>query len=139
MTARGIVAAFAAGLLFGIGLIISGMTIPAKVQGFLDFTGDWDPSLVLVMAGAVGVHLVASRWIRRRPAPLYDTAFHLPMRRDLDRRLLAGAAVFGVGWGLAGFCPGPALVAAASGATTALVFVATMTGGMLLYQATTRD
>lgn len=91
------------------------------------------------MAGAVGVHLVASRWIRRRPAPLYDTAFHLPMRRDLDRRLLAGAAVFGVGWGLAGFCPGPALVAAASGVTAALVFVATMTVGMLLYHATTRE
>ena len=120
-----------AGALFGAGLLLAGMTRPDKVIGFLDLFGRWDPSLMFVMAGAIAVHLVAYRLVVKRPRPLFDAGFHLPTRRDLDARLLAGAAIFGVGWGLGGFCPGPGLVSAAAGGD-ALVFVVTMTAGMLL-------
>ena len=100
-------AALAAGLLFGLGLAVAQMTNPLKVLAFLDIFGNWDPSLALVMGGAVAVTLVGFRLVLRQPAPLFDTKFHLPTRRDLDRNLLLGAALFGTGWGIAGFCPGP--------------------------------
>jgi uncharacterized membrane protein YedE/YeeE len=122
--------AFAAGLLFAVGLGVSGMTKPSKVIGFLDLLGAWDASLAFVMGSAVAVHFVAQRMIARRSAPLFDTRFHLPTRKDIDGRLVLGAALFGVGWALAGFCPGPGLVTAASGAMPALVFVVGMTAGM---------
>lgn len=124
-------AAALAGALFAVGLAVSGMTKPAKVAGFLDLFGAWDASLALVMVGAIGVHLVAQRLIKRRSAPLLDLRFHLPTRKDIDARLVAGAVLFGVGWGLGGFCPGPGLVTAGSGSSGALVFVLGMTVGML--------
>lgn len=130
--------ALVAGAIFGVGLAISGMTLPSKVVGFLDFTGKWDASLMFVMGGAIVVHFVALRLIRRRATPLFDTKFHLPTRKDLDPRLIGGAALFGVGWGLGGYCPGPGLVTAASGAPSALVFVVGMTLGMLAEHATAR-
>lgn len=120
-------AALAAGALFGVGLTISGMTKPSKIIGFLDVAGHWDPSILFVMIGAVGVHFVAHRLVAKRK-PLFAAKLDLPTRRDVDKRLLTGATIFGIGWGLAGFCPGPAIVTAASGETTAIVFVV----GMLL-------
>ena len=125
-----------AGALFGVGLAIAGMTRPEKVAGFLDITGAWDPSLAFVMLGAIGVHFVLHRLVLRRAAPLFDDRFHMPTRRDIDPRLLVGAGLFGVGWGLGGFCPGPALTSAAAGALPALVFVAAMVAGMLIEHAT---
>jgi uncharacterized membrane protein YedE/YeeE len=124
-----LVSAFAAGLIFALGLGVSGMTKPSKVIGFLDLFGSWDASLALVMAGAIGVHLLAHRWIMKRPSPVFDARFHLPTRKDIDGRLVLGAALFGIGWGLGGFCPGPGLVSAASGAASALVFVLGMAAG----------
>ena len=125
------VAAAASGVLFGVGLAISGMTRPEKVVGFLDLAGAWDASLAFVMLGAILVHFLAYRVARRRVSPLFDSRFHFPTRKDVDRKLVAGAAVFGIGWGLGGFCPGPGIVAAASGALPAIVFVAAMTVGIL--------
>jgi uncharacterized membrane protein YedE/YeeE/intracellular sulfur oxidation DsrE/DsrF family protein len=122
------------GALFGAGLILSGMTQPAKVIGFLDVTGAWDPSLALVMAGAIAVHFAAYRLVPHMPSPLFAGAFALPGRRDLDAQLLGGAALFGIGWGLSGFCPGPALASLPSGTAPVLVFVAAMLGGMALFQ-----
>jgi uncharacterized protein len=130
-----IVFAALAGAMFGAGLLVSGMTQPAKVLGFLDFTGAWDPSLAFVMIGAIGVHAIAYRLIVRRTKPLLDAGFHVPPPCALDANLLGGAAVFGVGWGLAGFCPGPAVVAAASGASQALAFAGAMLLGMALHHA----
>lgn len=120
----------AAGLLFGAGLALSGMVLPEKVIGFLDVTGHWDPSLIFVMAGALAVHFLSARFILRRPAPILDTRFHLSALRTIDRPLVAGAAIFGVGWGLGGFCPGPSIVVLGAGALPALVFVAAMAVGM---------
>lgn len=126
-----VTAALAGGLL-GAGLVVSGMTQPAKVIGFLDFTRGWDPSLAFVMGGAVLVYSIAFRVVRgRRAEPWFDTRFHLPTRKDLDLGLIAGAALFGVGWGLGGYCPGPGLVSAAAGSASALWFTAAMLGGML--------
>ncbi|MEO8182289.1 MAG: DUF6691 family protein [Deltaproteobacteria bacterium] len=105
-------AVFGTGALFAVGLAISGMTKPSKIMGFLDIAGHWDASLAFVMTGAVAVHFVAYRVIRRRPAPLFDTKFHVSTRKDIDPRLVLGAALFGVGWALGCFCPGPGLVAA---------------------------
>ncbi len=139
---KAIASAVGAGALFGVGLAVSGMTKPSKVVGFLDVAGAWDPSLMFVMLGAIAVHFVAHRLVTKRPSPLFDTRFHLPTRKDIDARLVLGAALFGVGWALAGFCPGPALVTAASGATAAIVFVAGMTVGIKiehwLFRALTR-
>jgi uncharacterized membrane protein YedE/YeeE len=132
-------AAFASGLLFGIGLILSGMTDPGKVIGFLDLAGNWDPSLAFVMAGAIAVGFFAFRFAGRRAASFLGGAMQLPQRRDIDLRLVLGAVVFGIGWGLAGFCPGPALVSLASGETKAAIFVAAMLGGMLMYTAAERQ
>lgn len=139
MSARGrtvsLVMAVVAGGLFGAGLLVSGMTQPAKVIGFLDITGAWDPSLAFVMGGAVFVYAIAYRVVPNRLAdPWFAEAFRLPTRRDLDRPLVIGAAVFGIGWGLSGFCPGPGVVAAASGATGGLVFFAGLLAGMFYYQ-----
>jgi uncharacterized protein len=133
-----IVAALAAGLVFGIGLILSGMTDPGKVIGFLDVAGRWDPSLALVMGGAILVGFFAFRVAGRRGKTFLGGGLHLPQRRDTDLRLVGGSLLFGVGWGLAGFCPGPALVSLASGQQPAAVFVAAMLGGMLLYHAAER-
>ncbi|MBK6530125.1 MAG: YeeE/YedE family protein [Deltaproteobacteria bacterium] len=131
-------AAFGAGALFAVGLALSGMTRPAKVVGFLDLAGDWDASLAFVMMGAIAVHFVAYRVVLRRPAPLFDVRFHLPTRKDIDLRLVLGAALFGVGWGLGGYCPGPGLVSAAAGSLGAIVFVVGLTAGMLIEQAVAR-
>lgn len=127
-------ASFSAGVLFALGLGISGMTKPSKVTGFLDLFGAWDASLALVMVGAVAVHFVLLRVITRRAAPLFDARFHLPTRNDLDARLVLGAALFGIGWGLGGYCPGPGLVSAASSVLPALVFVFAMAVGMKVQQ-----
>lgn len=129
MNARALATAVLSGALFGAGLVISGMTDPAKVIGFLDVSRHWDPSLAFVMAGAVAVYAIAYRVIARRRAPWFDAAFHVPSRRDLDARLLGGAAIFGIGWGLAGLCPGPALVDAAAGSLQAIAFVAALLVG----------
>ncbi len=127
---------FAVGLIFGFGLLLSGMSDPAKVLNFLDLggiaSGGWDPSLAFVMAGAVAVTFVGFRFVLRRPQPLFAERFHLPARRELDVRIIAGPALFGIGWGLAGFCPGPALTALGFGSRAAFIFVAAMLGGMWL-------
>jgi len=124
---------FLSGLLFAVGLGVGGMTQPAKVIGFLDITGNWDPALMFVIAGAIGTYSLIYRLSRRRNAPVLATNFQVPTRKDVDRRLLAGAAIFGAGWGLGGFCPGPALTSLASGQTPVLVFVVAMLGGMALF------
>ena len=128
-------AAFIAGLVFGLGLILSGMTDPGKVIGFLDVAGAWDPSLAFVMAGAVLVSFFGFLLAQRRARSFFGGAMHLPHRRDIDHRLVGGSLVFGIGWGLAGFCPGPALVSFGSGHDKAAVFVAAMLLGMLAYTA----
>jgi len=126
------VASFLSGVLFAIGLVVSGMTKPENVIGFLDFAGDWNPSLAFVMGGAIPVFAVAYRISRRRPSPLLVPAFDLPTRTRVDGDLVSGAAIFGVGWGLVGLCPGPAVVGAGSGLVTSLVFVAAMLVGMAI-------
>ena len=131
-------AAFAAGLVFGIGLILSGMTDPGKVIGFLDLAGSWDPSLALVMGGAILLGFFAFALAGRRGMTFLGGALHLPERRDIDIRLVGGSLLFGIGWGLAGFCPGPALVSFASGQQKAAIFVAAMLGGMVIYHAAER-
>jgi uncharacterized membrane protein YedE/YeeE len=128
------IAAFAAGLVFGVGLLLSGMTDPSKVIGFLDVAGRWDPSLAFVMAGAILVGFFAFALARRRARTFLGDALRLPERRDIDARLVGGSIVFGIGWGLAGFCPGPAIVAFGAGFDKATVFVIAMLAGMLLYR-----
>ena len=116
----------AAGFVFGLGLIISGMTDPNKVIGFLDVTGEWDPTLMFVLAGAVVPNLFVFGKILKAKAPIFDTKFHLPEQTHLTPSLIVGSALFGVGWGLSGYCPGPAVVASASGAAPVLAFTLTM-------------
>ena len=118
------------GLLFGFGLLLSGMADPAKVQNFLDLFGTWDPSLAFVMGGAIAVTMPGFWLVIRRNKPFFNDVFHLPSRTDLDARLITGAAIFGVGWGLGGFCPGPAVTALPLAAEGTLIFVATMLTGM---------
>ncbi len=125
--------AFASGLLFGLGLIASGMSNPAKVKGFLDLAGAWDPSLALVMGGAIAVGLFAFAAARRRARAWSGDVIELPASKTIDGRLLGGGLLFGIGWGIAGFCPGPALVALSAGFGPALVFVPAMLAGMLLH------
>jgi len=125
--------AFIAGLVFGLGLLLSGMADPAKVLGFLDLAGAWDPSLMFVMGGAMGVGAVAFAAARRRTRSLLGEPMQWPGHTHIDRRLVAGALLFGAGWGLAGFCPGPALVALGLGEAKAVVFVAAMLAGMALF------
>ena len=122
------------GLVFGFGLIISGMADPSKVLNFLDLTGDWDPSLALVMGGAILVGLVAFRFAARRTKSVLGDPMRLPAAQQIDRRLVFGGLAFGVGWGLAGFCPGPALVSLASGNTKAVVFNIALVAGMGIFE-----
>ena len=133
-----IIAALATGLIFGLGLILSGMTDPSKVIGFLDLTGQWDPSLAFVMGGAILVGVVAFQFAKGREKSLLGDVMRLPTTRQVDRRLVLGSLAFGTGWGLAGYCPGPALVAVAQGGMQPLIFVAAMLGGMALYEIQAR-
>lgn len=126
---------FVAGALFALGLVVSGMTDPARVTAFLDVTGAWDPSLALVMASAVAVHAGPVQWALRRGRPLLDDRLHLAPFTRVDAPLLVGSALFGVGWGLAGYCPGPALVAAGGGSGPGLLFTGAMLAGMAAYHA----
>ena len=123
-----------AGLVFGVGLIVSGMANPAKVLGFLDLNGAWDPSLALVMAGAIGVSFFAFLFANKRSRSLLGADMKLPMGRHIDRRLVIGSTLFGIGWGVAGFCPGPGLVALGMGEVKALIFVAAMLAGMAAFE-----
>ena len=123
-----------AGLVFGLGLIVSGMANPAKVIGFLDLTGNWDPSLALVMAGAIIISFFAFLVAQKRTRSLIGADMRLPGGRQIDRRLVVGGLLFGIGWGIAGFCPGPGLVALGMGEVKALVFVASMLTGMITFE-----
>ena len=129
---------FLTGLLFGIGLIVSGMTDPSRIIGFLDLAGAWDPSLAFVMAGAVLVGTVGFHLAEGRPTSVLGGMLQLPSKRGIDARLIAGSTTFGVGWGLAGFCPGPAVVAFGAGYDKAVVFVIAMLAGMVAYEFTER-
>jgi uncharacterized protein len=133
-----VLSAFVIGLVFGVGLIVSRMTDPSKIIGFLDIAGAWDPSLAFVMAGAIMVGLVAFRAARRRTAAFLGGAMHLPTVRHVDRRFVLGSLVFGAGWGLAGYCPGPALVSLGMGQDKTVVFVIAMLAGMALYEVAER-
>ena len=133
-----ILTAAIAGLIFGLGLLISGMSNPAKVLGFLDLAGAWDPSLALVMAGAIGVGSIGFGLAKRRTRSWLDEPMQLPTAQTIDRRLVLGSLAFGAGWGLAGFCPGPALVAAAQGYGSALLFTGAMLVGMAIFAAIER-
>ncbi|MCA9609469.1 MAG: YeeE/YedE family protein [Myxococcales bacterium] len=135
---KGVASAFAAGFVFAIGLAVGGMTQPSKVVDFLDFFGDWDPSLAFVMGGAVVVHALLYRVVTRRKSPLFDETFHIPRRRDFTPQLVFGSAMFGIGWGLGGFCPGPGIAALPSLGSEAIAFVVSMTAGMLVYEGYTR-
>ena len=124
--------ALISGMLFGLGLTLSGMSDPAKVLGFLNITGTWVPDLIFVMGGAVVVTFVLTPWVMRREAPLLASAFTVPLKQALDRRLIGGAMLFGIGWGLSGYCPGPALVSLLYGYESTLIFCAAMFAGMVL-------
>jgi uncharacterized membrane protein YedE/YeeE len=126
--------AFASGLIFGIGLIVSGMTNPAKVLGFLDLAGAWDPSLAFVMLGAILVGLFAFRFASQREKSLLGEVMRMPSATQIDRRLILGGVTFGIGWGLAGFCPGPAIASLAAGGVKPLVFVLAMLAGMAIFE-----
>jgi uncharacterized protein len=136
---RALLTSFGAGILFALGLGISGMTRPIKVIGFLDFFGAWDASLAFVILGAIAVYFVAYRWSSKMHSPLWAPNFSLPQRSDLDARLIAGAAIFGAGWGLGGFCPGPVLTSLASGALPVFIFVFAMGVGMYLHTLLTES
>ena len=131
---RALLAAIGTGLVFGAGLALSDMTNPAKVQNFLDLFGTWDPSLAFVMGAALGVSALGYQIARRRGSPLLAGAFSMPTRSDLDPELLAGAALFGIGWGLGGFCPGPALAGLLQGVAGVYIFVGAMLVGVLLHR-----
>ena len=120
------------GLIFGIGLIMSGMTNPAKVQNFLDFFGTWDPSLALVMGGAILITMPGFWLVQKRQTPFFEDSFLIPQKTNLDFYLLTGSAIFGIGWGLGGFCPGPVIVSISNGSTGTILFVITMLIGMVL-------
>jgi uncharacterized membrane protein YedE/YeeE len=126
--------ALIAGILFGTGLILSGMTNPRKILDFLDITGHWDPSLLMVMSGALVVSFWAFRYARNREKTLLDATLHLPSAKRVDTRLIAGSLVFGAGWGLAGYCPGPAITSVLSGQIAPIVFVVAMIAGMAIYE-----
>jgi len=126
--------ALGAGLLFGLGLAISQMVNPKKVLEFLDVSGNWDPSLALVLGGAVGVAMLAFRFVLKRKQPIFDGEFHLSKMTRVDRRLIAGSAIFGIGWGIGGYCPGPGIAALSAASVEALVFVAGMALGSFLYR-----
>lgn len=134
-----ILSAFASGLLFGLGLIVSQMVTPAKVLGFLDIFGNWDPSLALVMGGAVVMSALGYWVAKRRGVPVLAPRLEIPARRDLDPRLIGGAALFGIGWGLVGLCPGPALVGLTFGPSQVFAFVAAMIVGMAVFRLVPAD
>ena len=130
------------GILFALGLGLGGMTDPVRIFGFLDITGafvGWDPTLAFVMMGALGMHILIYRLAVRRGAPIFGQVLDIPTRRDIDGRLIAGAVLFGAGWGLSGFCPGPALASLVSGSSAVWVFVATMTVGIWLHHIAARS
>ena len=131
--------AIAAGMLFGVGLTLSGMSDPLKVLGFLDVSGDWIPDLALVMGGALLLSAAATPWILKRPAPRFASQFHVPTIRSIDQRLAIGAILFGVGWGLSGYCPGPAIVSLLYGYQSTMIFCLAMVAGMLLEAALRRS
>ena len=135
---RQLLGSLASGVLFAAGLCLSGMTNPTKVLGFLDLFGRWDPSLGFVMFGAVGTYALLYRLIMRRAAPLFASRFTIPSKKGLDRSLVVGSALFGVGWGLAGYCPGPVVTSLANGTRSALVFMLGMIVGLELYGALDR-
>jgi uncharacterized protein len=137
-SAKRVLGAASAGLLFGAGLVVSGMTNPHKVLAFLDPLGAWDPSLAFVMIGAIGVYALAHRFSRKLAKPLAAHEFHVPSARSVDARLVFGAATFGVGWGLAGYCPGPSVVAIGSGSAGAATFVIALLGGIALVRVVER-
>lgn len=126
-------ASFVVGFIFSLGLGLSGMTQPQKVVGFLDLFGQWDPSLIFVMVGAILVHLITYKLIRRRSSPLLSPQWHVPTKKEITPALIIGSFIFGVGWALAGFCPGPAVTSLASLAITPFVFVLSLLGGMFLF------
>ncbi|KPP82070.1 MAG: gene II and X family protein [Oceanicaulis sp. HLUCCA04] len=136
---KAILSALAAGLVFGLGLIVSGMVNPAKVLNFLDIAGQWDPSLAFVMAGAASTVFIGYRFVLKRPAPLFADRFNLPGATRIDARLIGGAIMFGIGWGLVGLCPGPALTALGTGAVPVVVFAAAMLAGMAGWRWLVRD
>lgn len=133
-----VLAALLSGVLFGVGLVLARMTDPTVVLGFLDIFGDFDPTLALVLGGAVATTVISFRLVLRRGQPLLAPDFQLPVAQVVDRALLLGAVIFGIGWGLAGYCPGPALVSAASGINTALLFVPAMIVGSLVHRFAAR-
>ena len=133
-----LVAAFLAGLMFGGGLILSGMSNPAKVLAFLDIAGSWDPSLLFVMLGAIVVAALAFRFARTRVRPLFGSHIHVPGAGRIDTPLVLGSVTFGIGWGLVGYCPGPALTALAVGGRSTLLFVAAMVAGMAIFEVAER-
>lgn len=133
-----LLAAFATGLVFGLGLILSGMTDPSKVIGFLDLAGNWDPSLAFVMGGAILVGSIAFHLAKGRTKALLGDAMRIPTASQIDRRLVLGSLAFGTGWGLAGYCPGPAVVSVAQGGSKPVIFVAAMIAGMAIYEILTR-
>ena len=132
------IAALIAGIVFGLGLAVSQMIDPAKVLGFLDIAGRWDPSLAFVMAGALAVTFTGYRLARGRAAPILAPRFELPTKRELDRRLIGGAVLFGIGWGMVGYCPGPAFASLAFGLKETLIFIAAMALGAWLQQSADR-
>ena len=127
-----IFSAFVAGLIFGLGLLISGMSNPQKVLNFLDLAGTWDPSLAFVMSGAILVAAPGFYWVRRKSTPLFANQFKLPAAQTIDTPLIGGSVLFGIGWGIGGFCPGPALVSVVPGSTSVYIFVGAMLAGMWL-------
>ncbi|MDO9421029.1 MAG: YeeE/YedE family protein [Herminiimonas sp.] len=133
-----ILIAFIAGLIFGLGLILSGMADPSKVLNFLDLSGDWDPSLAFVMGGAICVGVIAFHFAKKRQKSLLGDAMSLPTNTRIDRRLVLGSLVFGIGWGLAGYCPGPALVSLSSGNSKNIIFVIAMLAGMAMFEVLER-
>jgi uncharacterized membrane protein YedE/YeeE len=129
-----LIVTFLSGLLFALGLGVSGMTLPSRVTGFLNIFGNWDPSLAFVMGGAVSVYFLAHQIVMRRATPVLAKSFSLPTRRDIDRPLVLGAALFGFGWGLVGFCPGPAITASVTGNEMVLIFLLAMVAGMYAFE-----
>jgi len=127
--------AFFSGLIFGLGLLLAGMTNPAKVLAFLDLAGAWDPSLALVMAGAIAVAVIPLQWARKNRLSLLGARMQLPVKREMDARLIGGSLVFGVGWGIAGICPGPAVAILLTGHWKILIFILAMLAGMYVFAA----
>lgn len=130
--AKTLIGPFLGGVIFALGLSLSGMTNPQKISGFLDVFGSWDPTLLFVMGGALVAHFVLNKFILKRQTPLFDTNFHIPTRKDIDIRLILGAIIFGIGWAISGLCPGPAITTLVTGSTYALLFFVAMVFGMLL-------